>query len=143
MIVANGDDGIQVKSLTTGVRITGNRIYANDGLGIDLEGGTEDSAGVTANDSGDPDTGANNLQNFPVLTSANFNVVTGVTTIDVSLSSDASTAFTVELFVVAGADPSGHGEGKRVPGEPKRHHQCQRRQVVHVPRSARFRPGSC
>ena len=51
-----------------GTRITGNQIYANGQLGIDLVGGTENAAGITANDTDDPDTGANNRQNFPVLT---------------------------------------------------------------------------
>ena len=44
--------------------IRGNSIFANDGLGIDLG-----SNGVTPNDPGDPDTGANLLQNFPIVTS--------------------------------------------------------------------------
>jgi parallel beta-helix repeat protein len=50
----------------TGVQnhIRGNSIFQNQGLGIDL-GGT----GVTPNDSGDGDSGANQLQNFPIITS--------------------------------------------------------------------------
>jgi hypothetical protein len=44
--------------------IRGNSIFANEGLGIDLG-----STGVTPNDPGDPDTGANLLQNFPIITS--------------------------------------------------------------------------
>ena len=53
-----------------GTPIKSNQIFGNGGLGIDLSGGTQDGAGVTANDTDDPDTGANGLQNFPVLSSA-------------------------------------------------------------------------
>jgi hypothetical protein len=44
--------------------IRGNSVFANEGLGIDLG-----SNGVTANDPGDGDGGANLQQNFPIITS--------------------------------------------------------------------------
>jgi predicted outer membrane repeat protein len=46
----------------TGNAVLGNTIFANGGLGIELAGN-----GITANDPGDPDSGPNNVQNFPVL----------------------------------------------------------------------------
>ncbi len=90
---------------TTGNAFLSNSIFANGGLGIDL-----DPSGVTANDVGDPDTGVNNLQNFPVLASA---VASGANTIvEGSLNSTANDTFRVELFSNGTADPSSHGEGE-------------------------------
>lgn len=65
-----------------------------DGLGIDL--GTPN---VTANDADDPDTGPNDLQNFPVLSSANTsNLVLG------TLDSTSDTAFALDFFLNSTAD---------------------------------------
>jgi len=74
-------------------------------LGIDLN---LSSPPVTANDNLDPDTGPNNLQNFPILASATpgNSVITG------TLNSLASTQFTIEYFSSSACDPSGHGEGQ-------------------------------
>ena len=109
VIFGNGEDGIEVGPSATGVHITANQIYANGALGIDLRGGTENAAKVTANDTDDPDTGANGLQNYPVLTSA-IRLANGNTVVSGSLNSLPSTAFIIELFIAA-ADVSGNGEG--------------------------------
>ena len=61
-IAHNSGDGVLVSS-GTDTAILGNSIFFNTGLGIDLSPG-----GVSANDAGDVDSGANNLQNFPILT---------------------------------------------------------------------------
>ena len=63
-IAFNGGPGVVVFS-GTGNTVRANSIYSNGGLGIDL---TND--GVTGNDINDADTGANLLQNFPLLTAA-------------------------------------------------------------------------
>ena len=99
-IAFNSTAGAEVES-GSGNRILGDSIFSNGALGIDL-----DPAGVTANDSGDSDTGPNGLQNFPVLTS-----VSG-TTVDGTLNSAPNTAYRVELFASPSCDSSGHGQGK-------------------------------
>ena len=82
----------------------GNSIFSNGALGIDL--GT---VGITANDAGDVDTGANNLQNYPVISVA---VLSGGTiTLQGNLNSKASTAYRLEFFSSPACDASGSGEG--------------------------------
>ena len=89
----------------TGNGILSNSIFSNTLLGIDLG-----NNGVTANDVGDPDTGQNNLQNFPVITAVTPGV--GVTTIQGTLNSTANTAFTLQFFSNSACDASGFGEGQ-------------------------------
>ena len=110
-----------VGTASTGNAILSNAIFANDpffgipGLGIDLAANSSDRGGVTPNDPGeDGDTGGNNLQNFPELTSA---VSTpGNTTIEGTLNSTATTTFTLEFFANIACDPSGFGEGEALFG---------------------------
>ena len=66
--------------------------------------------GVTPNDAGDVDTGPNNVQNFPVLTSANSTLAG--TTIAGTLNSTPNTTFTIQIFSDSSCDPSGNGEGQ-------------------------------
>jgi CSLREA domain-containing protein len=103
IIEGNTGTGIAVQD-GTGTHIENNAIGGNGGLGIDLG-----SPGITPNDPQDPDTGANNLQNFPVLSAA----VTGgdVVTIAGSLNSTPSTKFTIDAYASPACDPSGNGEG--------------------------------
>ena len=108
VIAFNSLNGVNVASGATNA-IVRNSIHSNTLLGIDL--GT---AGVTANDSGDGDGGANNLQNFPVLTSA---VTTGSQiTITGTLNSTASTNFRIEFYANATGDGTGYGEGQTLIG---------------------------
>ena len=104
-IIANNSLAGVVVGSDVGNAIEGNAIFANGQLGIDLS-----DDGVTPNDVGDGDTGANNLQNFPLLTSA-VNTA-GLTTVVGSLNSTATTTFRVELFANAACDASGNGEGQ-------------------------------
>src|SRR5262249_27768630 len=98
--------GIQIiNDLAFGNLVLGNAIFANGGLGIDIN-----NDGPTANDALDADNGPNSQQNYPVLTS----VLTGAggTTIQGTLHSTPNTAFRIELFVSDMADPTGFGEGQ-------------------------------
>jgi len=107
-IAYNAGDGVFVES-GTGIPVRANRVFGNGGLGVDLA-----PDGVTGNDPGDPDTGPNNLQNFPVLTSASS---PGSTTIvQGSLSSAPSTLFKVDFFWSSSCDASGQGEGENYLG---------------------------
>jgi hypothetical protein len=97
-IAFNAGDGIDVTGATaTGNTISGNAIYSNGGIGIDLN-----ADGITPNDPGDADTGPNNLQNFPVLTSALSAAST--TTVTGTLGSAPSSTYTLEFFA---APPQG------------------------------------
>ena len=109
-IIAFNGLGVLVDS-GSGNAIRGNSIYANEQLGIDLSVGIG-ANGVTANDAVacDPDTGANNLQNFPVITSA-INITDGLR-IEGTLNSSASTNFALDFFSNSSCDPSGNGEGQ-------------------------------
>jgi hypothetical protein len=100
----NGVNGIRVLSTSTENTLRFNSIYANGQLGIDLNGDN-----VTPNDGvGDPDTGANNLQNFPVLSTAD--AVTGK--INGSLTSKASLSYNVDFYRSESCDGSNYGEGQ-------------------------------
>lgn len=107
VIAFNGGAGIQIDTDTSNL-VSGNSIHDNGDLGIDVN-----PTGVNPNDAGDADTGANNLQNFPVITSAP--IAAGMVTINGTLNSTASTNFRLEFFSStacnAGA-PNNFGEGQ-------------------------------
>jgi titin len=109
----NIGDGVRVGDSATLVTIRRNSISANGGLGINLQPDGEAASTVTPNDPPaalDSDNESNNLQNFPILTSANIS--SGTTTIQGTLDSLPSTTFLIEIFSSAVADPSGNGEGQ-------------------------------
>ncbi len=105
VIAFNGGEGVLLDDQATGNTIRFNSIHANAGLGIDLDGD-----GVTANDAGDGDTGANGRQNFPVL---GFLVAEDDQLfVPVTLDSAANHTYIVEFFASSSCDPSGYGEGQ-------------------------------
>lgn len=121
---SNAVDGGVVISSGTGNRILSNSIFSNGNtaaaLGIDLGGN-----GVTANDPKDPDTGANRLQNYPVITSVFISrepFIGTTTNISGKLNSTPSTRVTKRTFIIqffssSLKDPSGFGEGETFLGQ--------------------------
>ncbi len=110
----NLNGGVHVYGYT-GNALRGNRIAAANGLAIDIDAdGGSPPDGVTPNDPGDADTGPNELQNFPVLTSALGFVQT--TEVRGTLDSTSASTFTVELFASPACHASGHGDARTVLG---------------------------
>jgi hypothetical protein len=111
VVAFNKGDSVALRSLNntfanTGNAIRTNSIDSNDDLGIDLH-----QDGPTANDPGDLDTGENDPQNRPALTSA----VTsgGASTVKGKLNSTTpNKTFLIEFY----SNPSGE-EGKKVLGQ--------------------------
>ena len=118
-----GDGNVIAAHLSTGVlmmaspgipaigniRRSGNAIYDNGDIGIDLMPNTWDF-GVTPNDALDTDAGANDLQDFPVLASA-MREGAGVWVVG-SLHSRTTKDYTIEFFISPECDASGLGEGE-------------------------------
>lgn len=110
-IIANNGDPVNATSARAGVyvdstalarnTIRGNSIFNNFGIGIDLG-----AVGSTANDTGDPDTGANNLQNYPIVSAAETN-----NSISGSLNSTPNTTFTIDFYRSPATDGAG-SEGR-------------------------------
>ncbi|WP_341735124.1 DUF4347 domain-containing protein, partial [Microcoleus sp. EPA2] len=102
IIANNSGSGIEINKTLGSNTIQGNRVFNNKRLGIDLIGNN----GITPNDLGDADTGSNNLQNYPVLTSVSGNTVKGI------LNSNPNSNFRVEFFANTSYDPAGAGQGE-------------------------------
>jgi CSLREA domain-containing protein/uncharacterized repeat protein (TIGR01451 family) len=109
VIANNGQAGVFVEQ-GTGNSIRSNSIFSNVGLGIDLG-----PQGVTPNDAGDVDAGANNLQNFPVITTA-ISTQGGESNFQGTINSTPNTSFRIELFSNSACDPAGNGEGQNFIG---------------------------
>jgi CSLREA domain-containing protein len=107
-IAFNALNGVRIPGnidTVNGNPVLGNSIFSNGQLGIDLG-----ANGVTPNDPGDPDSGPNALQNFPVLSSAK--TVSGKTTVQGKLDSTPNKTFLVQFS----SNPSGN-EGKKFLGQ--------------------------
>ncbi|MCU1268378.1 MAG: Na-Ca exchanger/integrin-beta4 [Acidobacteria bacterium] len=108
-IAFNGRNGVLISfgPFATGNSIRRNSIFSNGLMGIDLG-----ADGVTPNDQGDGDSGPNNLQNFPLITSVTSD--SNQTTITGTLNSTPSTSFNINFYSSSTCDPSGNGEGTTV-----------------------------
>jgi hypothetical protein len=106
----NEDTGIRVGATARHAHIRGNLIESNGSLGIEL---AEDTfPAVTPNDADDADSGANDLQNFPELTSVV--ALPGELQIEGTLdvpAGDTNHLYVVRIHATESCDSSGHGEG--------------------------------
>ncbi len=104
LIAYNTQAGIRIDAGSQNA-IFRNSIHSNGALGIDLL-----PTGVTPNDAGDPDTGPNELQNYPVITSA---IVNGSSiTIVGTINSMPNTGLRLRFYSNQSCDPAGYGEGQ-------------------------------
>ena len=107
VIAHNTGAGVEIEvvvMVSTNKFISRNSIHSNGGLGIDLN-----ADGVTLNDNGDADGGANASQNYPLLTAAALN---GGTHIEGTLNSTPNTGFELQFFANDECDPLDFGEGQ-------------------------------
>ncbi|MEA3209254.1 MAG: hypothetical protein QOE70_2311 [Chthoniobacter sp.] len=88
--------GVQVSGVGNENAVRGNTLIANQKLAINLDGGSEDTLGQTANDDKDVDTGPNDLQNCPTIKSVS--VAGGKTTIVAHFNSTPREFFTVQPY---------------------------------------------
>jgi hypothetical protein len=100
-------------AVPTTIRIQGNSIHDNHGLGIDLGGDYPSTGpnGVTLNDSLGH-TGPNNYQDFPVLTTAVSSSSDTSITGTFTEAAEPNTTITLDFYANASEDPSGHGQGQ-------------------------------
>jgi len=113
IIAFNAGAGILLNDTSTTLRnrLSRNSIFSNGTIGIDLSLNPDPPGrdGVTLNDPGDADTGPNNLQNYPVITSADIDG-NGDLLIGYNVDSEpvnSTYPLTIEFFE---SDTSGQGE---------------------------------
>lgn len=113
-IAGHLSSGIEILNPLTGIHISGNSIYGNTTLGIDLVPATF-LRGVTPNDNMDGDSGGNGLQNFPIINEAFSNG--SMVQVSGTFNSRPGRSFTLEFFANTLCNGTGHGEGERFLGQ--------------------------
>jgi CSLREA domain-containing protein len=107
--------GIGIASPARGIDVANNLIADSTVLGIDLG-----NDGVTPNDPNDVDTGANDLQNHPVISGAQ-RVAGGLSlTGSLDVGHPGTLTYTLMTYASDACHPSGHGEGERILGQTSR-----------------------
>jgi len=96
-VVAFNTNGIVIGQATnaTGYTVRGNSIFGNSAIGIWLNGRCDMAGFPTPNDPGDPDTGGNEVQNYPVISSVTYGANTTVTGL---LNSTPDTTFDLDFY---------------------------------------------
>lgn len=109
VVAYNRSNGITLSTQNANITcpILGNSIYGNTGLGISL-------AGFVLNDLGDADTGANDQQNFPVITTASNDGTN--TTVVGTFNSKANLTYRLEFYSNTVLGPTGYGQGENFLG---------------------------
>jgi len=106
-IAWNGGNGINIM---TGAdvynTISGNSIYKNTGLGIDLY-----FPGPNINDAGDMDTGPNMGMNYPVIQNVTYDALSGISTVSGNIDTQNPQDARVELFL-SDNYTNGYGQGQ-------------------------------
>jgi hypothetical protein len=105
-------DGIYVTkevSPLKGNTFRANSIHDNAGLGIDLYNDYNDTSPVALNDPLDADTGANDLQNYPVL---DYMVTGSPGAIGGTLTTEPNEECVIDFYANPSCDGSGYGEGE-------------------------------
>src|ERR1043166_546706 len=117
IIAFNSFNGISIAGLTgdnTRWAILGNSIHDNARLGITLATSGCGATVPTPNDHCDTPSGANDQQNYPLITMASYG--SGMVTLAGGLDSVSSTMFRLEFFSNGQCDPSGFGQGRHFLG---------------------------
>jgi hypothetical protein len=109
-VVAFNTNGIVIGQSTgaTGWTMRGNSIFSNTAIGIWLNGRCDMAGTPTPNDPDDSDTGGNNLQNYPIISSAAPLLPTSGTHVVGTLRTTASTSFDLDFYSNPACVPHPH-----------------------------------
>ncbi len=119
VIAFNRGTGVLIRSGNKNP-ILSNAIVSNGALGIDLVASTSATTtisgdGPTPNDTGDGDTGGNDLLNFPVL--GRVTTVNNTVTVNGTYTGAPNTSYLLQFFINDFADPTGYGQGGALLGQ--------------------------